>query len=105
VGVAGFTRPKASREGTRGRLGWGASRYGDSAVSGRGDGFGGGATDAMFAVGIEVAAVIEVDSTGSQVWRGGRFGGARYDGRAVVRCRRMGRLARTRLCSGRSASS
>jgi hypothetical protein len=36
----------------------GAARYGDSAVVGRGDGFGGSATDAMFAVGTEVEAVI-----------------------------------------------
>jgi hypothetical protein len=38
------------------RLG-GAACHGDLACVGRGDGFGSGATDAMFAVGTEVAAV------------------------------------------------
>jgi hypothetical protein len=61
VGVAGFTgairkppgKEPAGDEAGGGRSLWGFRR------AGRGDGFGGGATDTMFAVGIEVAAVIE----------------------------------------------
>jgi hypothetical protein len=55
--------------------------------------------------GLRSRPLLKVDSIGSRLWRDGRFGGAGYDGRAVIRCRRMDRLAGTRLCGGRSASS
>jgi len=68
----------------------GAARYGDLVCVGRGDGFGGGATDAMSAVGTEVAAVIE----------GGFDRVAGVEGWPVRRCRVRGARGRAMPADG-----